>query len=121
MDKVANFPPGYGRYVRIRHQWPTGDVYVTWYGHLSEIQVKEGDFVITISLPLLLRTINSGDVIVFDHAIYGRLLKRVLHFTANDQVFVIGANKNSLDSNHLGPINRDKIRGKVVWKITSRK
>ena len=46
VDKVANFPPGYGRYVRIRHQWPTGDVYVTWYGHLSEIHVKEGDFVI---------------------------------------------------------------------------
>ena len=45
VDRVANFPPGYGRYVRIRHEWPDGTVYVTWYGHLSEIDVQQGDFV----------------------------------------------------------------------------
>ncbi len=45
VDRVANFPPGYGRYVRIRHEWPDGTVYVTWYGHLSEIEVRQGDFV----------------------------------------------------------------------------
>ena len=45
VDKVANFPPGYGHYVRIRHQWPDGETYVTWYAHMSEIHTKVGNFV----------------------------------------------------------------------------
>lgn len=36
---------GYGNYVRILHEW--GDqTYVTWYGHLSAVTVKQGDFVL---------------------------------------------------------------------------
>lgn len=46
VDKVANFPEGYGLYVRIRHRWPDGGVYVTWYGHMSEIFVEKGQFVV---------------------------------------------------------------------------
>ena len=45
VDKVANFPPGYGRYARVRHAWEDGTTYVTWYGHMSEIGVHEGQFV----------------------------------------------------------------------------
>ncbi len=45
VDRVDNFPPGYGQYVRIRHAWPDGNTYVSWYGHLSKIIVKKGDFV----------------------------------------------------------------------------
>ena len=28
---------GYGRHLLIRHDWPDGHTYVTWYGHLSQI------------------------------------------------------------------------------------
>jgi hypothetical protein len=45
IDKVANYPQGYGNYVRIRHDWSNGHVYVTWYGHMSSISVQQGQFV----------------------------------------------------------------------------
>ncbi|MDX1436061.1 MAG: M23 family metallopeptidase, partial [Anaerolineales bacterium] len=45
IEKVGNFPPGYGRYVRIRHEWPDGSTYVTWYGHLERADARRGDFV----------------------------------------------------------------------------
>jgi hypothetical protein len=45
VDKVGFYQSGYGNYLRIRHAWPDGATYVTWYGHLSSISVKQGDFV----------------------------------------------------------------------------
>jgi murein DD-endopeptidase MepM/ murein hydrolase activator NlpD len=44
VSKIADFPPGYGRYVCIEHTW-YGDTYVTWYGHLERIDVQLGAFV----------------------------------------------------------------------------
>ncbi|GAB4415977.1 MAG: hypothetical protein Kow00106_11510 [Anaerolineae bacterium] len=44
VDRVAFTGQGYGHYVRIVHAW--GDqTYVTWYGHLSTISVRQGQFV----------------------------------------------------------------------------
>jgi murein DD-endopeptidase MepM/ murein hydrolase activator NlpD len=44
VQKVTSFPPGYGNYVILRHDW-YGDTYTTWYGHMAQIDVREGDFV----------------------------------------------------------------------------
>ena len=52
ISKVASYPPGYGNYVCIRHNW-NGDDFVTWYAHLERSTVSEGQFV------------NAGDVIGF--------------------------------------------------------
>ncbi len=45
VDKVGFYQAGYGNYLRLRHEWADGVTYVTWYGHLSTISVKVGDFV----------------------------------------------------------------------------
>jgi len=45
VDKVGFYAQGYGKYVRIKHAWPDGRTYVTWYGHLSDTQTQEGQFV----------------------------------------------------------------------------
>ncbi len=45
VDKVAFAQQGYGRYVRIVHQWGS-QKHVTWYGHLSAATVSQGDFVL---------------------------------------------------------------------------
>ena len=45
VDKVGFYQAGYGNYLRLRHEWVDGAIYVTWYGHLSSISVKQGDFV----------------------------------------------------------------------------
>lgn len=36
---------GYGKYVRVVHKWG-GDEWVSWYGHMSEINVSVGQFVL---------------------------------------------------------------------------
>ncbi len=36
---------GYGLFVRIRHDWGDAQTFVTWYGHLSRADVREGQVV----------------------------------------------------------------------------
>lgn len=45
VDLVGFSATGYGTYVRIVHQWGA-NTYVTWYGHLSAVTVKQGQFVL---------------------------------------------------------------------------
>ena len=45
VTKVGWAAQGYGKYVRIKHEWGD-DTFFTWYGHLSEIIVEEGQFVL---------------------------------------------------------------------------
>ncbi len=44
VDRVAQSSRGYGRYVRLIHHWHDA-TYVTWYAHLSQTTVQEGDYV----------------------------------------------------------------------------
>ncbi len=46
VTKVATNPTGYGLYVRIEHEWGETETYVTWYGHLAAVHVREGDTVV---------------------------------------------------------------------------
>lgn len=43
--KVGYYASGYGHYIVIRHEWSDGNVYVSWYGHLSRSEVRAGDYV----------------------------------------------------------------------------
>lgn len=36
---------GYGLFVRIAHRWDADQLFVTWYGHLSRVWVREGQSV----------------------------------------------------------------------------
>ncbi|MDO9128674.1 MAG: S26 family signal peptidase [Anaerolineales bacterium] len=79
---------------------------------------KEGDFVVITTLPFFLRRLRKGDIIVFQHGLYGTLIKIVDRVSPEgDEVYVIGASENSLDSRRLGPINRQAIMGKVICHI----
>jgi hypothetical protein len=79
---------------------------------------KEGDYVVITTLPFLSRRIRPGDIIVFQHGLYGTLIKIVDRILPEgDEVYVIGASENSLDSRRLGPISRQAIKGKVIWHI----
>ncbi len=39
---VFDRPDGYGKHIIIRHEWPDGNVYSSWYGHLSQMDVEVG-------------------------------------------------------------------------------
>ena len=75
-------------------------------------EYQDGDFV------LILRTSRpkAGDVIVFHNQLYGLLIKRIEKITEQG-IYVIGTGENSLDSRRLGPVDPDKVQGKVIWHI----
>ena len=75
-------------------------------------EYKSGDFV------LIVRTSHPkvGDVIVFHNQLYGMLIKRIEKIS-DQGIYVIGTGENSLDSRRLGPVNPDKVQGKVIWHI----
>jgi hypothetical protein len=45
VEQVGFTAQGYGNYVRISHPWGN-QRYVTWYGHMSEIHIEKGAFVL---------------------------------------------------------------------------
>jgi len=76
---------------------------------------REGDFVVITTLPFLLERIKIGDIIIFDHKVYGTLIKRIASFDPETaEAYVEGTQPDSLDSRRLGTIRRENIRGKVI-------
>lgn len=76
---------------------------------------QEGDYVVIATVPFLVRSVKVGDTIVFNHRLYGTLIKRISSFDAQTgEAYVVGISPESLDSLRLGTIRRSAIRGKVV-------
>ena len=76
---------------------------------------QEGDFVVLTTLPFVLGRIKIGDTIVFEHKLYGTLIKRIASFDPETaEAYVEGTHPEGLDSRRLGTIRRENIRGKVI-------
>jgi signal peptidase I len=76
---------------------------------------QEGDFVVLTTIPLFLERLKIGDVIIFEHQLYGTLIKRIASFDPGTaEAYVEGTRPDSLDSRRLGTIRRDAIQGKVI-------
>lgn len=79
---------------------------------------KEGDFVVIVKIPLFLRSLGSGDVVVFDHPVFGVMIKRVESYDPNQEaVTVLGNQPDSIDSRRFGPIPKSSVTGKVILHI----
>lgn len=74
---------------------------------------QDGDFVLCAGL----RQPRSGQMVVFDHARYGRLIKRIERIEPDGKLFVLGDDIDSVDSRTFGPIDPAAVRGRVVWHI----
>jgi signal peptidase I len=86
--------------------------------HSLTPEYQEGDFVIIAKIPFLGIAYQPGDVVVFNHPAYGRMIKRVQEvFPENHTLFVTGSHPESLDSRHFGPIQMEDTLGKVIWHI----
>jgi signal peptidase I len=81
-------------------------------------EFQEGDFVLTAKIPFLFSSFQQGDILVFKHPDYGRLIK-IVDRVENDATayFVVGTHPNSLDSHRLGLIKQENIIGKVIWHV----
>jgi len=76
---------------------------------------QDGDFVALTNLTFVLKKIKIGDIIIFEHKLYGTLIKRITSFDPKTgEVYVEGTRADSLDSRRLGTIRRGAIRGKVI-------
>ncbi len=81
---------------------------------------QEGDYVLVVKIPVLLRYLQSGNVIVFRHPYYGVMIKRIESINPDtDEIYVIGSHPESTDSRDFGPIQRKDVVGKVIWHIKS--
>jgi signal peptidase I len=76
---------------------------------------QDGDFVILTTIPFYLNRLKIGDTIIFEHKLYGTLIKRIASFDPETaEADGEGTRPDSLDSRRLGTIRRDAIRGKVI-------
>ena len=78
--------------------------------------LHHGDFVLLVRAAWWLRRLHTGDVIVFHHPAYGRLIKRIQSISPDGRdLFVIGDNPDSVDSRQFGPIPATAVLGKAVF------
>jgi nickel-type superoxide dismutase maturation protease len=79
---------------------------------------EEGDFVVIATVPFFFNSFRLGDIIVFQHPVYGRMIKQVERISSDgSDLYVIGSHPNSVDSRQFGPIPRSSVQGKVIWHI----
>ncbi len=79
--------------------------------------LQDGDFVLASRLPLWFRPLRVGEVVVFTHPAYGRLIKRVAQVLPNHRLMVRGTDIDSVDSRTFGAIEVRQIEGVVIAHI----
>lgn len=80
-------------------------------------EFQEGDFVLLVKIPFLLRRFQPGQVVVFEHPVHGRLIKRVAHVGGDGRLEVHGSDPYSIDSRSFGFIDPKWVIGRVLWHI----
>ncbi len=80
---------------------------------------QEGDFVVIAKIPLFFKqSPKPGDVVVFNHPIFGVMIKRIEKIMPEkDELFVVGTHQDSIDSRRFGPIPAQSVLGTVIWHI----
>mgnify|MGYP001768564828 CR=1 FL=1 len=79
---------------------------------------RQGDFVLISKIPFWFDRLSVGDVVVFNHPVYGQLIKQIeCLLDGGRAVFVIGLDEFSVDSRQFGPVAREDLLGKVIWHI----
>lgn len=87
-------------------------------GHSLYPDFREGEFVLSARVPFPSGRIKTGDVIIFQQPGYGKLIKRVNRVLDDGGAFdVRGTQVESTDSRDFGPVQLDKVSGKVIWHI----
>ena len=81
-------------------------------------RIKPGDFVLVLKVPWFFRLIQKGDMVVFNHGTYGRMIKIVDSVDMkNGKLIVSGTNPESMASRAIGTVDNKDLLGKVIWHI----
>ena len=80
-------------------------------------EYSHGDFVVATKFPFVIKKLTVGDDIIFFHKDYEYLIKRISSVFPDGRFFVKGINQHSIDSNKLGLIDFNSIKGKIIYHI----
>jgi len=81
-------------------------------------RLYDGDFVFTSRF---YTTLKVGHLVVVDHALYGLILKKVLHIAPDGQLWLGGENNQSMQSERIGWVSSRRVVGKVVASICAQR
>ena len=84
-------------------------------GHSMEPTFRGGDTLWVNRLAYLFSPPRKNDVVIFNHN-NQLLIKRVYKIGKNSYLLIGDNKRDSLDSRHLGSINKRQILGRVVTK-----
>lgn len=76
--------------------------------------LSNGDFVVTVRY---FYRLTVDDIVVFQHPLYGRLIKRVQEINSTGMLRVSGENNRSVSSEQMGWVKDEQIQGKVVFSL----
>ena len=62
---------------------------------------------------------RDGDVLLVEHPRFGRIVKRAIDVGAQT-LWLEGANTKSLSKETMGPIERTRVQGKLVYQISGK-
>ena len=86
-------------------------------GHSMEPQIQSGQTILVSNISYWFKTPKIHDIVAFRDSANKILIKRIISIR-NGKYFLTGDNKNdSLDSRSFGEIDRDKIIGKMIYKL----
>lgn len=82
---------------------------------------RDGDYVFVSQLPILLRGIRPGDVVIYNHPLKGRRIKIVERLEDGGKaVFLVGTAINSEDSRNFGAVPCKWVKGKVIGRVAKK-
>ena len=74
---------------------------------------NDGDYVVSLGfLP-----VREGDVVVVQHPLFGRIIKRVAELDDHSGIRLQGDNPQSTSSEAMGWLTRQQLLGRVCWHI----
>lgn len=86
-------------------------------GQSMHPSLSNGDFVVAVRY---FYRLTVDDIVVFQHPLYGRLIKRVREMNSAGMLWVNGDNSDSISSEQMGWVKGEQIQGKVVFSLPAR-
>ena len=81
-------------------------------------KLNDGDFVLSSKIPILLKRLKPGDLVVFNQPGYGVLIKELDAITRDGQSLEVrGLHPESIDSRTFGPVSNNMLLGKIIFSI----
>ena len=79
--------------------------------------LHNGDYI--VALRRVFTTYKCNEIIIVKHTQYGEIIKRIAHIDVNNQYWLSGDGCDSLSSQAMGAIPKDKVLGALLWHIAS--